>query len=350
MEAIHDPALAEAFARYAETRIEGAKDLRVTALSRITGGASRETYAIDVAYETMSGTETKALILRRDPPDSLIETERKVEFAAIRSVAGLDIPVPEALFLEEDPRHLGAPFFVMGRVEIGVAGNPLQPGELGEHMEAIGEQAFRAIGRIASLDPLQMPLTDVVDVPGPDACWCRELDYWDGQIDENARRPEPIAKAAIRHLRRNPPPPAQKLALVHGDFRNGNYLHDEAGTITAVLDWEMAHIGDPYEDIAWMCDPLWGGNDLARAGGLIEWPKAIAIWQEASGCTFDFAAFEWWSLFSHVKAIAIWISSARAFADGKNNDPILAWSGWFTHAAHERIIASRLGPKYGATS
>ncbi|MEO0981133.1 MAG: phosphotransferase family protein [Pseudomonadota bacterium] len=342
---IHDHALAEAFAAYAADKL-GASNLGVTALSRIHGGASRETYSVDIAFEGADGPETKGLIFRRDPPDSLIDTERRVEFAAIRSMAGADLPAPEALFLEADGGPLGAPFFVMGRIEGGQAANPFQLETLDPHRARLGEQFFRHLGTIASVKAEGSPLSKEIDVPAPDACWRRELDYWEGEIDKNARGPEPIAKAAIRHLRRNPPPPAQKLAVVHGDFRTGNFLHDGAGNIVAVLDWEMAHIGDPYEDLAWATDALWCGGDQERAAGFTPWPEAIALWQEASGCVFDPAAFEWWSIFAHVKAIAIWISSARAYADGENDDPILAWSGWFTHAAHEMIISARLAPLY----
>lgn len=346
-EAVQDKAFAEAFAAYAETRMDGASNIRVTQLARIHGGASRETFTIDIEYEGTSGAETKGLILRKDPPDSLIDTDRKVEFAAIRSMTGTNVPAPEALFLEPDSRHLGAPFFVMGRIEGGEPLNPFRIETIEPHRKTVGEQFFRHLGEIASVDPATSPLKDEIDTPAPDACWKRELDYWENEVTENARAPQPITMAAIRHLRRNPPPPAQRLSIVHGDYRSGNFLHNGAGTINAVLDWEMAHIGDPYEDLAWATDPLWCGGDTERAAGFLPWPEAIAIWQEASGCIFDPAAFEWWSIFASVKAMGIWISSARAFADGKNDDPILAWSGWFTHCAHEVILASRLAPKYG---
>lgn len=346
-DAIQDPALADAFAAYAQSRIEGASNLRVTALSRIHGGASRETSSVDITYDHADGPQTRGLILRKDPPDSLIDTDRKVEFAAIRSMRGAGLPAPDALFLEPDQSHLGAPFFVMGRIEGGIALNPFKIEDIEPHRQAIGEQFFRHLGSIARVDPSGSPLADEIETPAADACWSRELDYWEAEIDANERAPQPITRAAIRHLRRNPPPPAQRVSVVHGDYRSGNFLHDEAGTINAVLDWEMAHIGDPYEDLAWATDPLWCAGDQARAAGFLPWPEAIAIWQEASGCTFDPAAFEWWSIFASVKAMGIWISSARAFADGKNDDPILAWSGWFTHCAHELTLASRLAPKYG---
>ncbi len=346
LDPVRDHALAEAFTAYVQGQNEDARNHRVAALTRIHGGASRETYSIDIAYDGTNGPETRGLILRRDPPDSLIDTDRKIEFAAIRSMKGAGLPAPDALFLEESAGPLGAPFFVMGRIDGGTASVPFRLDGLDPHRVSIGEQFFRHLGAIASVEAEGSPLAQVIDTPAPDACWRRELDYWEAEVDRNAREPQPITKAAIRHLRRNPPPPAQRLSIVHGDYRVGNFMHDEKGSITAVLDWEMAHIGDPYEDFAWAVDLLWSGGDLTRAAGLIPWPDAIALWEEASGCQFDFEAFEWWSLFAAVKAMGIWISSARAFADAKNDDPVLAFSGWFTHAAHERIIVSRLAPKY----
>ena len=340
--------LARKFEAYAEPQIPGARNLRVVSISRIHGGASRETYSIDVAYEDATGPKVKGLILRRDPPDSLIDTERRIEFAAIRSAFGkAGIPAPEAMFLEQDSGPLGAPFFVMGRIEGGMPLNPFRIDDVEPHRKSVGIDFFRNLGAIAAIDLGGTPIASEVETPAADACWKRELDYWANEVRQNAREPQPVAEATIRYLAANPPPPAQRLSLVHGDYRTGNYLHDGAGHINAILDWEMAHIGDPYEDLAWATDLLWCGNDQERAAGLLPWPEAIAVWQEASGCTFDPDAFEWWSLFAHLKGLGIWISSARAYADGKNDDPILAFSGWFTYCAHETMLAHRLAAKHG---
>ncbi|MDG1826758.1 MAG: phosphotransferase family protein [Henriciella sp.] len=336
------------FAHYAAARIPGARNMKITQMSRIHGGASRQTYSIDLAYDDAHGPQTRGVILRRDPPDSLIDTERRVEFAAIQSAYGqYGIPVPEAMFLETSSDALGAPFFVMGRIEGGEPLNPFKMDAIEPHREAVGRQFFQHLGAIAALPVSGSALTREIDTPTPDACWKRELTYWTNEIRRNAKTPQPVAEAAIRHLERNPPPPAQRLSIVHGDYRTGNYLHDGNGKINAILDWEMAHIGDPYEDLAWATDLLWCGNDMERAAGFLPWPDAIRTWQSASGCVFDPAAFEWWSLFSHIKALGIWVTSEKAFADGANDDPILAWSGWFTHAAHELMLAMRLGQKYG---
>jgi aminoglycoside phosphotransferase (APT) family kinase protein len=104
----------------------------------------------------------------------------------------------------------------------------------------------------------------------------------------------------------------------------------------------MAHIGDPMEDLAWALDPLWSLNNSALAAGMIDRARAIALWETASGCAFDAASYAWWSLFASVKGLAIWISSAKAFSDGKNTDPVLAFSGWYCTVRHNQLVADRL--------
>lgn len=332
---------------YLRNFFEDAKAVTVTQLNRIHGGASRETYSIDIIIEQETGEEQKGLILRKDPLDSLIDTDRKIEFSAIRSVSNLDLPAPNALFVESDSKYLGSPFFVMDRIENGLSLNPFALDEVEPHRDSIGREFFHYLGTIATVDVTGIPLADVIDVPSESDCWRRELDYWENEIDKDEVSPQPIVRSAIRYLRRNPPPPAQRLSIVHGDFRTGNFLHDGKGRINGILDWEMAHIGDPFEDLAWATDPLWCAGEKERAAGFLGWKEAIGIWEQASGCKFNAEAFDWWTIFACVKALGIWISSAKAFADGKNDDPILAWSGWFTHAAHELTLASKMAPKYG---
>lgn len=311
---------------------------RVTMISRIPGGASRETYRFDVE----TGGETRGLILRRDPVGSLIDTERKLEFLAFRSFHGCGLPVPEAVALEEDGAELERPFFIMSRIDGGKAQSPFTAPPYGEHAAAIGEQFYSHLGQIAAADPLTLPIAEATPAPPLDGCWKAALDYWEGVIDADEEHPQPIVRACIRRLRASPPPPAQKLSVVHGDYRTGNFMHDGAGRIIALLDWEMAHIGDPLEDLGWAMEPLWCYGETDRVSGMLPKAEAIAIWEKASGLTVDPAALAWWDLFASVKGQAIWISSAKEYRAGGLKDPVLGLSGWYTARRQDVILADRL--------
>jgi aminoglycoside phosphotransferase (APT) family kinase protein len=328
--------LADRLAAYL-TRTRG-ETVAVEGLGRISGGASRETYRFDA----LTNDRREGLILRRDPPDSLIDTDRRLEFLAIRSFAGKGVGAPEALALETEGAELERPFFIMRRVDGGQAASPFAPDPYGEHAAAIGRQFFTCMGRIAGEPVDGLAINAAAARPDPEACWRRELDYWTGVIEADEAHPQPIVRAAIRRLRRAPPPPPGKIAVVHGDYRSGNFLHDGAGRILAVLDWEMAHLGDPLEDLAWALDPLWSRPGDLRVSGMVDRAEALALWRRASGLEIDPAALAWWSLFASVKGQAIWISSAKAWKDGGMVEPILAFSGWYTARRQDEILARQL--------
>ncbi len=338
--------LASRFAAYLGQQCPAATEISVESLQRIYGGASRETYRLTVSYREGGKAVEQRLILRRDPASSLIETDRAIEYDAYRAFHGTQVPVPRPLFLETDPKWLDRPFFVMEEVTGAVSDAKLlaQP-PYSDHLERIGEQKWRILGEIARADPAALGLLGKLEAPLLEGCWRRELGSWEHVIDEDELTPQPIARAAIRWLRRNPPPPPRRLSVVHGDYRTGNFLFDTAGTIRGILDWEMCHLGDPLEDLAWAMDPLWSWPDRERPGKLLPRARALAIWREASGFEIDPAAFAWWETFASVKGLAIWISSGREFADGRNQDLILAFAGWFPADIHDRVLAERLAPR-----
>lgn len=311
-------------------------------LARIPGGASRETYRFDA----VTARGRRGMILRRDPPDSLIDTDRRLEYLAYQSFHPLGVPTPEPIALEERAEPLERPFFLMSRVEGGAAASPFQADPYAPHAETVGAQFFSILGQIAAADPLNLPIAAAAEAPALDACGSRELARWERELDKDELFPQPIARAAIRRLRRHPPPPAQKLSVVHGDYRSGNFLHDGAGRILAILDWEMAHIGDPLEDLAWAIDPLWSHFEPperdGRVSGLLPRSQAIALWRQASGLTADPDALAWWGLFNSLKGLVIWVSAAKSYRDGGGTDPVLGFSGWYTARRHDVILADRL--------
>jgi len=336
--------LSERIAAYAAHRWPDASDVVVTRLSRIHGGASRETYRLRLRFSREGREQERGLVLRRDPLGSLIDTDRATEVLFYRAFQDSPVPVPEILWLEEDTRWLDRPFFVMEEIGGGEASpQALLAPPYDAHLERIGEQKWTILGEIHRADPKALGLSAALPAPAPDACWRRELDHWEGVLDEDELAPQPIGRAAIRWLRRNPPPPAQKLCAVHADYRTGNFLVGGDGAILGILDWEMAHLGDPLEDLAWSLNRTWHWAQDERAGGLLPRERAIEIWQRASGLRADPVALHWWDLFSSVKGLGIWVSSGKEYATGSNADPVLGFTSWWLTNAQDRAILETMG-------
>ena len=120
----------------------------VADLSRIPGGASRETYR----FVAKVGGEARPLILRRDPPGSLIETDRSLEYLALESFCDR-VPAPRPVAMDTAGAELERPFFIMERVEGGAVASPFTVMPYGAHARAIGEAFFDILGKIAGADP-----------------------------------------------------------------------------------------------------------------------------------------------------------------------------------------------------
>ncbi len=338
------PDLAERLAAYAARKLPGAANVRVSDLDRIPGGASRETYRLVLHYEQAGEAIARRLILRRDPPGSLIDTERRLEFGAYAAFFNTPVPVPEAIWLEEDPAQLDYPFCVMQELP-GLEASPaaLMAPPYAQHRETLGAQKWRILGEISRADPKALGLVGLMADVAPAECARRELSYWESVIDADELEPQPIMRAVIRRLRANPPPPAQKISVVHGDYRTGNFLADTDGKIHAILDWEMAHLGDPLEDLAWGLNPVWMNGSQTLVGGLLPKPDAVRLWELSSGLVAHPAALYWWELFSCVKGQAIWVSSAQEYQAGVNHDPVLAMASYLMGNSQDRAALQLLG-------
>ena len=338
--------LSQRLQAYVVERLPDEENPRVRALERIHGGASRETYRFRLSLGAGPEQRGRPLILRRDPPGSCIETDRRNEFEAYRAFAdtSLGVPVPEMLWLEEDERWLEHPFFVMQEIT-GYEASPVaitQP-PYADHAEAYGREKYEILGRIARAKPERIGILSHFTAPAPADCWQRELARWEEVLDEDEPGPQPIIRAAIRWLRAHPPPPPLRVGMVHGDYRTGNFLYDRRGGIHGILDWEMAHLGDPLEDLAWGLNPIWRFARDGRAGGLAPREDAIRIWERASGLRADPVALRWWEVFSCVKGQSIWMSGAHEFAAGVNQDPILVIAAWLMGNSQDRAILDALG-------
>lgn len=317
--------------------------ITVTGLHRLPMGASRETFRFDLNHTDASGAaQTMKVILRRDPPASNVDSDRAHEFAAYCAIYGHGIPVPRMLLLENDP----APFDGAISLAEDLRGfhnseYQLQDPAWADRRPYVAQQMWSTMGRLAAVPVEKLDLSFTRPATRENTAR-QELEYWVVSLDRHDIGPEPIIRAAIRKLERWQPV-AEKLALVHGDFRAGNFLYDDTGTLQAVLDWEMAHCGDPLEDLAWSMTRTFcfGKND--NRSGLALRADAIRIWEEASGLTADPAALAWWELFICVKAQAIWNACSHVWMTGTGTEVIHAYAAWWLHNAQDKAALELMG-------
>jgi len=328
--------LEQRIAAYLAHAMPAASDVSVDELGRIYGGSSQETFRFRATWNEGGQAIERRLILRRDATAGLVVAERDLEFNVYRALAGHGLPIPGVYFLELDPQWLDRPFFIMDLCP----GKPGSPFALTDpydgHGESIGHQFWTILGQLAAIDHRAVGLESLRNGTLTTGFWSAELDRWEGILDEGEAVIEPAVRGALRWLRRNPPPEPAKPAIVHGDYRSGNFLFTPDGQISAILDWEMCHVGDPLEDVAWGIDPFW---PITRHLPLDD---GLALWQAASGLSVDPDALRWWRLFSAVKACTIWTTAASGYASGKNREMTMGLSGIRAGHFHRQLILTMM--------
>jgi aminoglycoside phosphotransferase (APT) family kinase protein len=313
---------------YLQSKLSAAGGVTISHLQRIPGGASRETWSVDAAWRDNGRDISRGLIFRRDPDASVLTTDRDLEYRVVKAVYG-KVPVPQTYWSEPDGANLDRPFFVMGRID-GCETNPtrvlLDP-RFFANRGRIAHEFTDALARIHNVDWRALRL-DFLGVPADTgACALAEVEKWEAVIDADSLEPQPVLRGAFRWLRNHLPPPAQRITLVHADYRTGNFLSTPEGEIKGILDWEMAHLGDPLEDVAWACIRPWRwlGNELI--GGLMERADFYRMYEERSGLTVNEEAVRFYEVLGNVKLAAIFVTGARSFSDGRTRNPMMAFLG-----------------------
>ncbi len=289
--------------------------VRVTGVASV--GAQRKTLFIDVD----DGDQTVASVAQISQAivgDGTPVTD-EAELLGLAGEAG--VPVPEVLALTDDPSFLGGPSLVCSRIDgLTIPRHILRSidddpaaGDL------LAADCGTALAQLHSIDPSGVPAS----IPR----LLHHGDYIDELEAQLAELPDPMpaVRYGLRWLRRNSPEPADP-ALVHGDLRNGNIIVDD-NRLVAVLDWELAHVGDPIEDLAWLCLRTWRfGNDDRPVGGFGSLEALRDAYTDAGGA-WDEGRFRWWT----VARCAWWAlglaRQAAAFRAGLIDSIVLAASG-----------------------
>ncbi|MGH7895509.1 MAG: phosphotransferase, partial [Candidatus Binatia bacterium] len=133
-------------------------------------------------------------------------------------------------------------------------------------------------------------------------------------------------------------PAARRLALVHGDYRIGNVMFGPEG-VRAILDWELAHLGDPMEDLGWMCVKAWRFGSPLPVGGIGDRVEFFGAYEAAGGGTVDPQAVHFWEVFGNLKWAVICIAQARTYLDGGVPSLELASLGRRTAEVEHELLA-----------
>ncbi|WP_164844393.1 phosphotransferase family protein [Azoarcus sp. DN11] len=290
---------------YLSQHIPDARSVVVERLEPILGGASRMTYYLGYRYH-WSDEQSQRAVLRMVPETGGFTSEGMAKevkiFEALRATG---IPVPRALFWSDDPKWLGSAFVIMEEVdgcESSLDGLTREP--YVSMRKTIGVHFWTMLSDLAKLDPVALGLIDADDVPPLDQVWRLELEHAKeyralAGCDNNL-----LLALLIRWLERNPPPPAPKLSVVHGDYRAGNFLYTEQGEIPLMLDWELWRLGDPIIDLMYSVRPTFQDKE-GNAGRLIPVAEAIEIWKRNTGFAVSQESWKWYETAQRAQSYAM---------------------------------------------
>jgi aminoglycoside phosphotransferase (APT) family kinase protein len=312
-----ESSLDQRIAQYLSRRL-GA-DVRIVDLGRSTEGFSQETFMVDVEGDT---SERRGFVIKREPVAGLLEPyDLEPEFRVLHALSDHPLASPRTPFFESDPQVLERPFYVMerlpGDVVVPAPGPDGEPPFSDAERASLAPQVIHALAELHAVDWRKLGL-EFLDPPAPGRGAAeRELARWQERIGRTGLAVAPMVGDALHWLQANVPE-TDEVTLVHGDYRLGNFLI-ENGSLTGILDWELVHLGDPLEDLAWCISELWRAR-TGLAGAMLPEEEFVAAYAAAAGREADPARLRFYAILSLIKMIAIMLTGIRAFNDGRTRD------------------------------
>jgi aminoglycoside phosphotransferase (APT) family kinase protein len=273
-------------------------------IERLSGGASQETYRLEIEQRTDGGETMHTLLcLRRaagglgeDTEESAVAPKSaspglRTEALLMQAAHAAGIPEPQVYRILEPEDRLGAGFIMEWLEGETLGARIVRVPELAEVRPKLARQCGEVLGRLHQIDLDHTGLRDRLGVLSPetflDQTWKRY---------KSLPTPQPMIDFVGRWLSENLPR-SERRTLVHNDFRNGNVMVSRDG-IVAVLDWEIAHIGDPMRDLGWMCCNSWRfGKTELPVGGFGTREEMFAGYEATSGLAIDTEHVKWWEVF-----------------------------------------------------
>lgn len=276
---------------------------RIEGLTRLSGGASRETWIFDA--------DGRRLVVQRQRPGD--GRDMAVEAAVLRAVAAGGAPVAPVVASGVDP---GGSSFIVSEAVAGetIARKIQRDDEFAEARRLLPAQFGRALARIHAID------ADSVD----GLVETDQIEQYRTVLDALGQ-PHPTFELAFAWLERHRPP-SRRRTLVHGDFRLGNVIVGPDG-LRAVVDWELAHLGDPMEDLGWLCVPAWRFGGPRPVAGLGDYDELVDAYAAESGLDVDPEVVRWWEILGTLKWGIMCILQADAHLSGRERSHELAAIG-----------------------
>lgn len=294
--------------RVLKANINGCKNL--VSADRLSGGASQETYRIVI--EGTSGQQT--LAMRRAPGGIYTQPTPAhpglvAEALLMQCALNAGVPEPRVFYVLEPADKLGDGFIMEWLSGEALGARIVRSERFDAIRPRLAFECGKVMARIHSIDVTESGLDERLARISPED-FVRQT--WDNY--QHLKTPQPMidytARWLLDHL-----PQSYTPALVHNDFRNGNFMLDENG-IVAVLDWELAHIGDPMRDLGWICVNSWRfGSDLP-VGGFGEYADLFAGYEAESGRKVDPARVKFWEVFGSFWWSVGCLSMAEHFRSG----------------------------------
>lgn len=290
----------------------GRPGLTLTSAVRLTAGASRLTWMLEVSQE--SG-DTEHFVLQRERVRGAALGRTENEAALLRAAGAAGVPVPAVVAVDPVGASVDGGYVVTRRVEgETIARRILRDDTYASARDGFAAQAGRILAAIHGMPTADLPLAETADPLLP----------VEVMLDE-AYDARPALEIGLRWLRDHRPEPGP-TTLVHGDFRLGNLIVGPDG-IRAVLDWELAHVGDPMEDLGWIASPAWRFRGSQPVAGVGTREAMWTAYEEAGGRRVDPDTARWWEICSTVRWGAMCLKQAQTHLSGASRSVELALIG-----------------------
>lgn len=330
------------------------KDFALANVRWLTGGASKIQMAFDLDWKGPDGGARRItpMVLRMEPPESVVETSRLREFEVIKALENM-IPVPPCYWLDNEGEFLPHPALIYGFAQ-GVTKPTSKPSSqvtgiglnYGPELRPIlAKQFLEQVGLFHSVKPeffKQLTSFDPATAGSKD-CVIRQVNWWRRVWEEDRQEDEPLMEVTYQWLLRNAPAP-DHISVVHGDCRAGNFLYTEHDSkISAWLDWELALAGDRHQDLAWAMTDSFShtaedGKTLLISSFLPR-NEFLEQYEKLSGLSVNEKTLGYYRvLCSYLSIVICGATGYRVTRGGKTHqDVVVAWLAMITNSLYNQL-------------